>query len=88
MENEDWYQMWEEGLQRSLKRKNSSLRNVAPGLLEALHNDLATIANCPRRPPGEESVQGRRRKSQTRLTRFDRKFARDVGIKLDSVKTK
>ena len=88
MDKRNWYEAWEEGLERSLKRKNSSLRNVPPGLLEALRNDLAAIAKYPRRPPVEESVEGGRRKSQTRVSKLDRKFAREVGIRLDSVKTK
>jgi hypothetical protein len=83
MENRNWYEVWEEGLQRSLKRKNSSLRNVPPGLLEALRNDLAAIANCPRRPTIQEFAEGRSRKSQTLVSKLDREFAREIGIKLD-----
>jgi hypothetical protein len=88
MKNRNWFEIWEEGLDRSLKRENSCLRNVAPGLLEALRNDLAAIANCPRRPPFQEFVEGRSRKPQTLVSKLDRKFAREIGIKLDSAKTK
>ena len=87
MDKRNWYQLWEEGLERSLKRKNSRLRNVPPSLLEALRNDLATIANCPRRPPIQEFGNGRSRKSQT-ISKFDREFAHEVGFSFDSVKTK
>ena len=84
IENRNWFDIWEEGLERNLKRKNSCVRNVFPGLLEALRNDLAAIAKCPRRPPVQEFVEGRSRKSQTLVSKLDREFAREIGIKLDS----
>src|ERR1700675_4984960 len=79
-----WYELWEEGLERRLRRKNSRATRMAPDLLQALRKDLAEIAGCPRQVtdrgvhenPGAEEI-----------TNADRKFASEIGLNLDATLT-
>ena len=79
-----WFEEWEKGFERRLRRKNSPLAKLPPDLLEAYRQDIAFFAGCPRIPQQMTEPVLHVKRGTGKITEADRKFANEIGLKFDA----
>ena len=78
---ENWFETWDRRFQRSLKRKNSTLRLGDVNPLVALRRDLAQISGTQLDGVFPE-VRDEGRRDVPSFSQADRNFASAIGVKL------